>query len=158
MMLVAGFDQVRRAAPLGADLDDAAQLACGLQHGLAFDHVDADRLLQVEVGPGLHGGDRGKRVPVVGRGDQNDVEILLRQHLAVVAIGARRFLRSLARGHDLGGLGQHLAIDVAQRDDLDRLDLDQPQEVALAVPAAADQSNPARGGPSAPDRMGADGW
>ena len=42
-------------------------------------------------------------------------------------------------GDDLGGLGQHLLVDVAERDDLDRRDLDQPEQVGLAVPAAADQ-------------------
>ena len=45
-------------------------------------------------------------------------------------------------GDDVGGLGQHLLVDVAERDDLDRRDLDQPEQVALAVPAAADQPHP----------------
>ena len=42
----------------------------------------------------------------------------------------------------LGGLGEHLLVDVAERDDLDRRDLDQPEQVALAVPAGADQADP----------------
>ena len=78
---------------------------------------------------------------MVGRGDQDDVEVLLLEHLAVVGVGARRLLRRLAVGDHLGGLGQHLLVDVAQRDDLDRRDLDQPEQVALAVPAAADQAD-----------------
>jgi hypothetical protein len=40
------------------------------------------------------------------------------------------------------GLGEHLLVDVAERDDLDRRNLDQPQQVALAIPAGADQPNP----------------
>ena len=42
----------------------------------------------------------------------------------------------------LGGLGEHLLVDVAERDDLDRRDLDQPEQVGLAVPAGADQADP----------------
>ena len=138
---VAGLDQVRRAAALRADLHDALVLARGGEHGLALDHVHADRLLHVDVGAGLDGRDHRQGVPVVGRGDQHDVEVLLLEHLAVVAVGARLLLRGLARGDHLGGLGQHLLVHVAQRDDLDRRDLDQAEQVALAVPAAADQAD-----------------
>ena len=81
---VAGLDEVRRAAPLGADLDDPLVLAGGGDHGLTLDHVDADRLLHIDVGAGLDGGDHRQGVPVVGRGDQDDVQVFLRQHLAVV--------------------------------------------------------------------------
>ena len=45
----------------------------------------------------------------------------------------------------VGGIGQHRAVDVAQRDDLDRRDLDQPEEVGLAVPAGADEADPLLG-------------
>ena len=83
---VAGLDEVRRAAALRADLHDAAVLAGGGEHRLALDHVHADRLLHVDVGPGLDGGDHGQRVPVVGRGDEDDVEVLLGEHLR----GSRR--------------------------------------------------------------------
>ena len=138
---VARVDQVRRAAPLRADLHDALVLARRGEHRLAFDDVDADRLLDVDVGPGLDGRDHRQRVPVVGRADQHDVEVLLLEHLAIVAVGARRLLRRLPRRDQLGGLGEHPAVDIAQRDDLDRRDLDQPEEVGLAVPAGADQAD-----------------
>ena len=95
----------------------------------------------VDVGPGLDGGDHRQGVPVVGRGDQDDVEVLLLEHLAVVGVGARLLLRGLAGGDHVGGLGQHLLVDVAERDDLDGRDLDEPEQVALAVPAAADQAD-----------------
>ena len=42
-------------------------------------------------------------------------------------------------GDDVGGLGQHFLIDVTERHNLDRRDLNQTDQVALAVPAAADQ-------------------
>ena len=66
------------------------------------------------------------------------------EHLAVVGVGARLLLRGLPRGDHVGRLGEHAAVDVAERDDLDRRDLDEPEQVALAVPAAADQAD-ARG-------------
>ena len=77
---VAGFDEVGRAAALRSHLHHALVLARGGDHGLAFDHIDADRLLHVDIGAGLDGGDHGQGVPVVGRGDQDDVEVLLREH------------------------------------------------------------------------------
>ncbi len=130
-----------RAAALGAHLHDPLVLAGRGQHGLALGHVDADRLLDINIGARLDGRDHRQGVPVVGRGDQDDVQVLLLEHLAVVGEGARSLLRGLPVGDDVGGLGQHLLVDVAQRDDLDRRDLDQPEQVRLAVPAAADQSH-----------------
>ena len=38
-------------------------------------------------------------------------------------------------------VGQHLLVDVAQRDDLDRRHLHQPEHIGLAVPSAADQAH-----------------
>ena len=148
--LVARLDQVGRAPALGAHLDDALVFPRRGQHGLALGHVHADRLLDVDVGPGFDGGDHRQRVPVVGRGDQDDVQVLLLEHLAIVGIGARGLLRGLARGGHLGGMGEHLLVDVAEGNDLDRSDLDQPEQVGLAVPAGADQPDPLRlrgGGP-----------
>ena len=91
---VARFDQVRRAAALRADLHDALVLARGGEHRLAFDDIDADRLLHPDVQPGPHRRDHRQRVPVVRRGDQDDVEILLAEHLAIVAVGPRLLLRA----------------------------------------------------------------
>ena len=35
-----------------------------------------------------------------------------------------------------------LLIHVAERDDLDRRDLNEPEQIVLAIPAAADESDP----------------
>ena len=93
---VAGLDEVRRAAPLRADLHDALVLAGGGHHRLAFDNVDADRLLHPDIGAGLDGRDHRQRVPVVRRADQHDVEISFLQHLAIIGIG-RGFLCDACR-------------------------------------------------------------
>ena len=53
MIRVARLDQVRRAAALRADLHDALVLASGGEHRLAFDDVDADRLLHINVDAGF---------------------------------------------------------------------------------------------------------
>ena len=141
---VDGLHQVRRAAPLRAHLHHALMLSRGGQHGLAFDDVDTDGLLHVDIGPGLDGGDHGQGVPVIRRRDLDDVEVFLLEHLAIVVVEARLLFGALAGGDEIGGLGQHLLVHVAERDDFDRCDLHQTQDVALTVPARADQTDTAR--------------
>ena len=85
----------------------------------------------------------GQGVPMIGRGDQHDVEVLFAKHLAVVAIDARGVLGALPGGDDVGRLGEHALVDVAERHDFDGFDLEQAQEVALAVPAGADEADAA---------------
>ena len=51
----------------------------GVRHGL----------LAVDVLAGLHGGDGDGRVPVVGGGDQDGVDVLAVEHLPIVARGRR---------------------------------------------------------------------
>ena len=132
---------MRRAAALRAHLDHPPVLARGREHGLALHHVHRGRLLHVHVGPRLHRRDHGQGVPVVGGGDEHDVEVLLLEHRAVVAVGTGLLLRDLARGDLLGGVGQHAAVHVAEGHHLHRRHLDQAEEVGLAVPAAADEAD-----------------
>ncbi len=63
------------------------------------------------------------------------------EHLAIVAVGSRRFVGLLPLAGDFHGLGQHPLVRIADGHDLDRRHLDQPPQVALAVPAGADQSD-----------------
>ncbi len=133
--------KMRGAAPLRADLNHFAMFTSRGQHGLALGDVDADRLLHVDVGARLDSGDHRQGVPMVGSRDQHKVEILLLEHLAIVGIGPRRLLRRLAVADKIRSLGEHVLIDVAQRDDLDGGDLDQADQIALAIPAAADQAD-----------------
>ncbi len=141
--LVARFDQVWRAPALRADLHDAVVLTRGVDHRLTLGHVNADRLLHVDIEPGFDGRDHRQGVPVVGRGDEDEIEVFFRQHLTIIAIEARRLLRLLPRGDDLARLGEHFLVDVAERDDLDGRDLDQPEQVGFAIPAGADQTHAA---------------
>ena len=141
------FDEVGRAPALGADLDDSARPPRGVHHRLPLGNVDADRLLNVDVGPRLDGGNHRQGVPVVGRGDQDDVKVALGEHCAVIAISPRLLLRRLPEGDLLGGLLEHDGVDVADRDDFHvGLDLEEVVEVELAIPPRADQADPARPG------------
>ena len=133
---------MRRALALRADLHDTPVLAGGVEHGVALAHVPADRFLAIHVGAGLHRGDRVQRVPMVRRTDQHNVEVLLLEHLAVVRVGSWLFLRFLPLAGDLHRAREHLLVHVANRDDLDRRDLDQPPKVALSIPPGADQTDP----------------
>ena len=81
---------------------------------------------------------------MIRRGDQDEIQILLLQHLAIIAVSARALLRSLPCGDHVGRVRKHLLIDVAERNDLDRGDLDEAEEIGFAVPACADQADPFR--------------
>ena len=89
---VARLDQMRCAAALSADLDDALVLPRRRQHGLALGHIHADRFLHINIRPGFDGGDHRQRMPMVRRADEHDVQVLFLEHLPVVVVGARRLL------------------------------------------------------------------
>jgi hypothetical protein len=76
--LLLRVDEVRRALALCADLYQAVVFACGIKHGFAFRHVPADWLLAVHLGAGFNRSDRVKRVPMIWRTDEHDVEVLRR--------------------------------------------------------------------------------
>ena len=66
-----GLDQVRSRASLQADLHHALVLARRGEHGLAFQDVNADRLLAVDIGTRLASGDHRQGVPMIRRCDQD---------------------------------------------------------------------------------------
>ena len=135
-----GLDQVRGRAPLQTDLHHAVVLARRREHGLAFQDVDADRLLAVDVGTRLARGDHRQRVPVIRRRDQDEIEFLLLQHLAVVRVQPRLLAGLLALSRQFGCGLERATVHVAQPYHLDWIDLDQAEEVDLAVPARAHDS------------------
>ena len=57
---------------------------------------------------------------MVRRADQDDVEILLPEHLAIVAVRARLFPRLLAGATMSAAPASMLLVDVAERNDLNR--------------------------------------
>jgi hypothetical protein len=89
---------MRSASALGSDLDDPLRLPRRGEHGRALVDVDTNRLLYINICPHLDGRDHRQCVPVVGSRDQDDIEIALGQHLAIVGVGAWSILRDLPRG------------------------------------------------------------
>jgi hypothetical protein len=139
---VARVYQMRRAAALHADLHDAFVLARRRMHRLPLDDIHAQGFLDPDIGTRPHRFDHRQRMPVIRRDDKHDVEVALAQHLAIVGEGARRLARYLTRGNECRRIGQHVSIHVAQRHDLDRRNLDQAQQIGLAVPTSADEADP----------------
>ena len=108
-----GGHVVRRAAVLRADLDDAAVLSRGLDQLLPFPAVVAQRLLHVDVLARLAAPERGRHVPMVGRGDDHGVDRLVVEHLAEI-LHAAGGLAALLAGDQFGPRGERVAVDVAE--------------------------------------------
>ena len=139
---VARLDQMRSAAPLRAHLDHPLILTGRRQHRLPFHYIHADRLLQVHIGAGLRGLDHRQGMPVIRRGDLHQVQVFLFEHLAIVGEHPRFLFGGLAHRHHVRAVGHHLPIDIAQRHNLDRSHLDQPEDIGFGIPAATDDSHP----------------
>ena len=110
---------VRSARAVGA-LHDAVVLAGRLDHLPAFEDVVGGRLLHVHVLAGLAGPDRHQRVPVIGRGDHDGVDVLALQELAHVGVGRDLLVALLETLHLRSEIG---VVDVAQGHDADAGDL-----------------------------------
>ena len=107
-----GLLERRRRAALRAHLRHALRALGGFHHLAALDDGQRERLLHVHVLAGIAGVDEHQRVPVVGRGDDDRVDVFVVQQLVVVVIlfgiGARFLDREIhvvvaqvADGHGL---------------------------------------------------------
>jgi hypothetical protein len=97
--LIAGLDQVGGAAALGTHLHRSTVFTGRRQHGLALDDVHAGGLLHVDVGARLAGLDHRQSVPVVRSADDHHIEVLLGEHLPVIAVSPRLLAGLLPLGH-----------------------------------------------------------
>ena len=89
----------------------------GGREQLRLERVVAARLLDVDVLAGREGQHGRRGVPVVRRGDDDAVDILLREHPADVLLGLRRV--GLIRRDRFHPLGQGLFLGIANEPDLD---------------------------------------
>jgi hypothetical protein len=80
------FDQVRRAFPLSAHLHDLVIFPGRRHHGFPLHHIHADGLLYIHMGACLYRIDHGKRMPMIGCSDEDDIQLVFRQHFAVVLV------------------------------------------------------------------------
>ena len=88
----------RTAAVHRADLDHLAIPSRGLHHPASFPDGVRRRLLDVDVLSSLQRPDRRQRVPVIGRGDDHGVDVLVVEHAAQVLDEVR------LEGRDVGEL------------------------------------------------------
>src|SRR6185437_4135614 len=83
-------------------------------------------------------------MPMVRRADQHDVQVLLLEHLPIVGVSPRALMRFLSPRHHLRRLRKPVLIHIAQRDDFNRRNLDQPKQIILAIPSRPDQPHAIR--------------
>src|SRR5579871_6962598 len=115
----------------------AVVLLHGTHELAAFKPVVRARLLHVNIFAGLAGPDRNERVPVIGRGDGDGVNIFVLEQLADVAI---RFWPG--EPHLLGvaeTLVEHAFVDVTHRSDFSPGNVREALEMIIA--AAAESAN-----------------
>ena len=136
------IDQMRRALALRPDLHHAFVLAGGSQYGFALEHINADRLLQIDIGTRFQRRDGLQRMPMVGRSDEHDVKLMLLEHLAIVIIRARFVVRLLSLTGNLDRTVQHVLIRIANGNDFRRRHLNQSPQVAGAIPTGANEPHP----------------
>ena len=92
----AGFQELHRAdvmrpdAAMQADLHDAPGFARGFEHRAAFIDRMAGRFFDEDVRAGFERVDGVQRVPMVRRGDDDDVRLFLFEQFAVILVGLGR--------------------------------------------------------------------
>ena len=125
----------RIAAKLGAVLDDAVVFFRGLDHLEAFIDVVGHWFLDVHVLAGLARPDGGERMPVVGRGGRNRVDVLVVEDLPDIGIGFG--LREVVPAEILFHAAvEQGGVDVAQPGHLGLAD--RAERLDVALPAAVD--------------------
>ena len=132
-VLLFGLNIVFAGALLHAHLADAVVHARGLDHQRSLFRREGEGLFAVHVFPGVQRVDGDGDVPVIGRGDEHDVHVLVGQKFLVIGIGLRL-------GRVRQGAVQVRLVDVAQRDHLDVGVLLEIAHVAGAAVAHADHS------------------
>ena len=135
---------MRCAFALRADLHDAFVLSRGGEHRFAFQHIDADGLLAINIRARFHRGDGVERVPMVRRNNDDEVKLVLLQHRAIIVVSARLVFRGLPLAGDFHRAREHVFVGVADGYDFDRRNLIQAPEIAFAIPTRADESDATR--------------
>ena len=109
---LAGEADALAGVALIAHLRHTLGLGRHIAHGACFGDGMRQRLLHIDVAPGAHGHDAGRRMHMVRRGHEDGVDVLLLvDQFAVVAVelGIRVFF---------DGAGGVIEIDIAKGDDV----------------------------------------
>ena len=113
----AGFQKLHRLhmmrpnTPMQAHLHHAFGRPCGVENGAAFFHRVRGGFLKEHMGACFNRRNRRQCVPVVGRGDDHNLRLLLAEHLAKVIVLAR--LIAVEIGDFLGAYLARLLAHVA---------------------------------------------
>lgn len=112
----AGDVEVFARALLAACLDDPLVFAGGVDDGPTLFDGEGEGLFAVDMLAGFTGIDGDAGVPVVRGGDDDRVDVLVVEDAAIIPNGNGRL--SVRFLHPVGGLGEALAVDIADGDDV----------------------------------------
>jgi hypothetical protein len=145
-------DQLRRHA----EFLGRALLGAGLEHALGgahrfhqldgFAHTVGQRLLAIDIFAGFHRRDGNVGMPVVGRGDHSDVDVLSGQELAEVVVRIAAFVLRAGLGrveivHSFLGVLAAGGVDIADGHDLNVIPIEEIAEVSVHLVSHADASD-----------------
>ncbi len=127
---LAGLPELVLGGEVGADLEDLPVLPDGVPHLDGLLHREGHGLFAVDMLSGVHGGDGDGGMPVVRRGDEDRVDVLVVEKFAVVEATFGLVTRLLAGGERAV---HPLLIDVTDAPDGDVVVL-APAEKAAQMP------------------------
>ena len=128
----------RPAAIHRADLHDLVVPRRRLDHLAAFPHRVRRGLLDVDVLAGLERPDGGERVPVVRRGDDDGVDVLVVEHAPQILHEPRLERGDFRQARVVDPLGRQIRVDVAEGLDFYVREPREPALERVALTANAD--------------------
>jgi hypothetical protein len=128
---------MRADAAMQADLDDAAAFARGFEHGAAFVDGVAGGLFDEDVRAGFDGVDGLQRVPMIGRGDDDDLWLFFFEKLLVMFVKLWRVAAEIF--HLVRADLEAVAVNVAEGDDFAAAGGGGFAQNIFAPPTGADQ-------------------
>src|ERR1051326_6311183 len=140
-----GFDHARIGARLAPMLANSVVLLHRPHELTPFKPVVRARLLHVNIFAGLAGPDRHQRVPVIGRGNGNGIDLLVFQKPANVAVRFRPSQAHLFRVAET--LVQYALVDIAHASDFGPRNVGKALEMIVAAASKSTncQSHPVVG-------------
>src|SRR5690606_17711916 len=139
------INQMGCASPLRPYLNLSVVLPRGIEYRLAFKHINADRFLQIQVCAGRDGVNSLTRMPVIRRTNEDKIQFMICQHFPVISVQSWHPLGDLSFADELPRFFQVIFVYVTHCNNIYIADLEEPEEVTLAVPSGADQPDPHHG-------------
>jgi hypothetical protein len=109
-----GFFQAVIGAALSAGLDDAIIFASGLDELSALPDVVGNGLFQIDILAGLAGPHAHERMPMIGSGDGDNIDVFIIEHFPEVLVACDESFLILKFAH---ASCEHVVVHIAERDD-----------------------------------------